>query len=206
MRQRDQAKELADSSGLISHRMKYCKLRNHVTKINRGKKKEYYKNKINDSKNNGKQLWKILNQIMGRSSYQTNSFIEANGEFLTKPAEIATYFNNYFTNKVETLRENMSPSDGSSSCKLIENHIMNDKNCQFDFKNVSCLDIENLLSSLPCDKPAGTDMLDGKLLRISSAYIAKPISHIFNKCLTYGVCPKAWKEAKIIPLPKDKKK
>ena len=123
MKQRDQAKKLSDLSGLVSDKLIYCKLRNHVTKINRVSKKEYYKNKINDSKNNGKQLWKILNQIMGRSSHHTNSFIEINGAFLTKPVDIANYFNNYFTNKFENLRVQMTPSDVSFSCTLIENCI-----------------------------------------------------------------------------------
>ena len=206
MKQRDQAKQLAELSGVLSDRLTYCKLRNQVTKINRSSKKEYYQNKINDSKNDSKQLWKILNQIMGRSSQQTHSFIEINGAFLTKPVDIANYFNNYFTSKVENLRAIMTPSDGSSSCALIENYIMKEKNCQFDFMEVTISDIVKLLSLLPCDKPAGTDMLDSKLLRIASCYVSSPICHIFNKCFKYGVFPKAWKEAKIIPLPKDKKK
>lgn len=144
---------------------------------------------------------------MGRSSHLSNSFIEINCAFITKPAEIASYFNNYFTSKVDNLREKMSHSDGSSSCSLIENHIiMNDKGCHFDFMQVSIPDIENPLSTLPCEKPAGTDMLDGKLLKIVSCYISVPICHIFNLCLKYGVCFKVWKEAKVIPLLKDKRK
>ena len=133
MKQRNQAKKLADSPGLLSDTLIYRKLRNRVTKINRSTKKVHYKNKINDSRNDGKQLWNIFTQIMGRSTTCQNSFIEVDGAYLTKPKEIATYFNNYFTNKVENLRGNMMPSDGSSTCILIENHIMKGKSCQFDF-------------------------------------------------------------------------
>ena len=49
-------------------------------------------------------------------------------------------------------------------------------------------------------------MLDGKLLRIAACHVSAPICHIFNKSLRHGVCPGVWKEAKVIPLSKDKKK
>ena len=104
--------------------------------MNRNTKKVHYKNKINDSRNDGKLLWKIFNQIMGRSTTRQNTFIKVDGAQLTKPMEIATYFKNYFTNKVENLRGNMTPSDGSS-CILIENHMMKGKSCQFDFVPVN---------------------------------------------------------------------
>lgn len=51
----------------------------------------------------------------------------------------------------------------------------------------------------------GTDNLDSRLLKLSAVHISKPTCHIFNKCLISGVCPKLWKEGKIIPLPKDTK-
>lgn len=36
--------------------------------------------------------------------------------------------------------------------------------------------------------------------------VTTPICHMFNQCLSYGVHPTMWKEAKIIPLAKDKNK
>ena len=142
---------------------------------------------------------------MGRSSHQTNSLIENNGTFLTKPVEIANYFNNYFVIKVDGLRKGLMPVDGTSSCTLIEKCMMKNKNCKFDFVQIAVPDINKLLLSLPIEKPAGTDNLDGKLLRLAAAYISTPICHIFNRCLTNGVCLRIWKEAKIIPIPKDSK-
>ena len=45
-----------------------------------------------------------------------------------------------------------------------------------------------------------TSWPDGALL------VASPVAHIFNQSLKWGVCPQAWKEVKIIPLPKNAKK
>ena len=63
--------------------------------------------------------------------------------------------------------------------------------------------MENLLS-INNDKP-GIDNLDGKLLRMVADSIATPICHVFNLSLEEGVCPQAWREAKVIPLPKSGK-
>jgi len=49
---------------IIGGQINYCKLRNKVTKINKRKKKEYYKNRIDSVKHDGKKLWHILNEIM----------------------------------------------------------------------------------------------------------------------------------------------
>ena len=92
-----------------------------------------------------------------------------------------------------------------ATCTLIEKCMMKNKNCKFDFVQTAVPDINKLLLSLTIEKPAGTDNVDGKLLRLAAAYISTLICHIFNRCLTNGFCPRFWKEAKIIPIPKDSK-
>jgi hypothetical protein len=39
-------------------------------------------------------------------------------------------------------------------------------------------------------------------VRMVADSIATPISHIFNLSLEENVCPQAWREDKVIPLPK----
>ena len=42
----------------------------------------------------------------------------------------------------------------------------------------------------------------GKLLRMVTDSIATPICQIFNLSLVESLCPQAWREAKVIPVPK----
>lgn len=49
--------------------------------------------------------WKTLNYIMGRSGDNTPSFIESDGTFITKPQDIANYFNEYFVGKMKKLKK-----------------------------------------------------------------------------------------------------
>ena len=53
----DEAKGFANKSGCTSDWQTYCKLRNHMTKLNIKKKKLYIEKKMNDSK----KLWSTLN-------------------------------------------------------------------------------------------------------------------------------------------------
>lgn len=79
-------------------------MRNQVTKLNRSMKKEYYMQRINAVKQDGKELWKTFNEIMGRRTTGGASFVESEGMFLAKPSDIANYFNDFFINKVYALR------------------------------------------------------------------------------------------------------
>jgi hypothetical protein len=47
--------------------------------------------------------------------------------------------------------------------------------------------------------------VDGKLLRMVADCIARPICHVFNQSLKECVCAQVWKEATVIPLPKNSK-
>lgn len=141
---------------------------------------------------------------MGRRNTSTPSYIESEGVFITKPLEIANYFNDYFTGKVEKLRQEMPNSNCEASYAHIRDKIMN-KECTFELCKVSIAEVEKLLLSINNDKPTGSDNIDSKVLKNVAAQIAAPICHIFNLSFGGNTCPLIWKEARVIPLPKNTK-
>ena len=48
-----------------------------------------------------------LNEIMGRKTNLTPSFIKSDGLFIRKPFDVANYFNDYLFGKVGKLRQEM---------------------------------------------------------------------------------------------------
>ena len=46
---------------------------------------------------------------------------------------LENYFNEYFTGKVDKLRNALIPTDGSMSYTLIKDDIMKEKQCMFEF-------------------------------------------------------------------------
>ena len=103
MKQRDQAKKTAVTTGYKVDWEVYRKLRNSVTKLNRNRKKLYYENRINDSRNDNKKLWNTLNDLLGRNTKSSPSYLEVEGNFITKPTDIGNYFNNYFIEKYKEM-------------------------------------------------------------------------------------------------------
>lgn len=82
MSQRDEAKRTPQITGSITDRQKYCKLRNHVTKLNQKKKKQHYVIQLSRKINDGKKLWSTLNDIMGRHISLQPHFMESGGTFI----------------------------------------------------------------------------------------------------------------------------
>ena len=97
----------------------------------------------------------------------------------------------------------MLPTSNTLSCSNIEEQIMKGKNCHFELKKVNVEKVKQLLLSINNDKPSGKDNLDGKLLKMVASDVAGPVCHIFNASIASGVFPMGWKEAKVIPLPKN---
>ena len=205
MSQRNQAKEKAQNSGCTKDREKYCKLRNQVTKINQRKKKQYFALQLTRTKNDPKKLWSMLNDIMGRKTSPQPTFIESGGIFITKPKEIADHLNIFFRSKVNKLRKDSSRrADNSSTIVNIKDY-MKDKLCQFEFSELTVETVVRLVKVVCGDKQPGMDGIDGKLIGMAVDYVVQPIRHILNTSLKLSIFPQVWKDAKIIPLPKDKK-
>ena len=56
------------------------------------------------------------------------------------------------------------------------------------------------LSTLDTSKATGLDGIGPRLLTISSRIITKSITYIVNKCISNGIFPSLWKQAKVNPL------
>ena len=110
MIERDEAKV----SGSPTDCQTYCKLRNHETKLKKKKKKLHYETKINYTKNDRKKLWSTLNYILGNVIV-----IESDGSFITRPTDIANYFNYFFIGKISKLRDDMQATNSDTTYQRI---------------------------------------------------------------------------------------
>ena len=114
MVERDETKGMVNKSGCTTDWQMYCKLRNHVNKLNKKKKKLHYETKINDIKNDSKK------------ANSTPSFVESEGSFITKPTDIANYFNYFFIGKIGKLRHDMPATNADTTHPSISDQIMKD--------------------------------------------------------------------------------
>ncbi len=109
----------------------------------------------------------------------------------------------FFSSKVQKLRKEISyVTENNFTIFSIKNY-MRGKNCYFEFSELGEETVKRLIKSVCKDKQPGIDNID-KLIRLAIDYVSGPIRHIFNMSLKQSIFPQAWKEAKIMPLTKDR--
>jgi len=64
------------------------------------------------------------------------------------------------------------------------------------------LEIKNVIRRLKGNYAAGCDEIPEVLVKHCSEYIAKPLTHVFNLSVKFGIFPDAMKIAKIPPFLK----
>ena len=101
---------------------KTCK--NKLTHLIRIAKKNYFKEKFDMHRNNGKKTWETIGEILknkNRKTTVTDTFITPNGKTCTDKTETANNFNKYFTTVGNTLAANL-PQTGNDPIELIESN------------------------------------------------------------------------------------
>ena len=91
-----------------------------------------------------------MNNILRGNNKSTPAYLENEGEFFTKPSDIAKHLNDYFINKINNLKNTKS--------NTLINKMMDGKTCSFKFKSVSGSKVELLLMTCK-NKPPGVDYL-----------------------------------------------
>uniref|UniRef100_A0A1A8N7A3 Reverse transcriptase domain-containing protein n=1 Tax=Nothobranchius pienaari TaxID=704102 RepID=A0A1A8N7A3_9TELE len=203
MRQRDKLKLEAIKTNQLETWCGYRKIRNIVTKLNKNKKQLYYQRRIIEAKLDHAKVWGALNELMRVKERKAPTVLEADGVFLTKPKEIADYLKQFFINKIKTLNNTREErKDENTSYQRIKDDIMQMKDCEFKFMEVSEDYIKKLILNSK-DKPPGMDDIDIRLLKLVVDFILLPVSHIINISFNQSIFPAQWKKAKVIPLIKN---
>ena len=91
-------------------RVQYNKLRNKVTKTIRQTKVGYFRNKVEENKNNPKLLWKQFKSIgyRNKSKEKSRIVLEINNEKCFDSKKITDFMCNFFTNVAKTLQDKIT--------------------------------------------------------------------------------------------------
>ena len=175
----------------------YKKQRNKVTSLVRKAKKAYF-NKVIESNESIAILWRITNQLLGKTT---------NNKTSNTTTFTATQFNEYFTElSTNLIKENYGLDDKEyiTSSKL--ESFIKDRNVNENFQ-IPLLreeDTFKYINHLKNKKSSGTDKVNVFFLKLALPYINTPLTHIYNASISNGIFPDKLKEAKVIPIHKSK--
>ena len=211
MNLRDRLRETANQSQSQLDWNLYRTQRNKCTKIVRENKKEHFENlfkKCEDTRDVGK----LYNTVKSQLGWNTNgppTSMLVDGKITKSSQLIANAQLKYYKTKIENLMNNLPIPDMDPTYwlrKCIERWGRHaDARPEFDFREVTLAETDNLLKSLGNSATFGHDEIDAKTLKILAKHTIKPIKHLINLSLKHKKFAMRWKIGRIIPLFKGKK-
>ncbi len=202
MKERDMTrKKMTQANGLNkeSLRASYKQLRNKAINQMRTDTREQNSTRISGAKNEG-EVWKIVNEIIKPKSDQKIVLTSTRGE-LSEDIEVATRFNEFFVEKIETLKEKIDPSYIEDPLTKIKRKVEN-KNLTFRLKQVSVKEVHKIMKNMSKKKSKGIDGVSQECLLLGLDVLAAPLTKIINNSITSGKFPDQWKEAIVVPILK----
>ena len=136
---------------------------------------------------------------MGWKSKGIPTQLSIGNQLVTSAKKIAQHMNEFFLNKVDTIRAGMTAARFTMH-KVFE--IMSTKSCKLQLSHVTLSKVEKVLKSLSNSRSTGTDELDNFSLKLAADLVAQPVHHIVTLSITQKKFPQSWKYSKVIPLHK----
>ena len=175
---------------------------NKILKSNiREAKSIYYENSFLKFKNDIKQTWTVIKDIISKNKKTKDlpEYFVENGVCVTDKNTIANKFNRYFTNIGPELAEKITPPGCDKSFK---NYLKKRTACQFEFKQVTVEMVDKIFDKVKSKTSTGIDGLSNKLIKSIKDEILEPVTHIINQSFLTGKFPDKLKLAKIVPIYK----
>lgn len=185
----------------------YTALKNELQTCNRAlkyciqqAKRTYYESLFDKYKNDTKNTWLCINQILNRKQNKKDypsSFI-IDGKTVENHSIIADEFNKYYSEIGPTLASKIHTTH-NTSCMDYMPHI---GNLNFKFQPSTPEDVINIINSLKPTNSRGWDQMSNQLLKHIKFELSIPISNLINQSVKTGIFPNRLKMAKIIPIYK----
>ena len=176
-----------------------------LQKVKRTSKKNYYGCKCIEFKNNTKKLWRIINEVSGKSNNKDNLIdsLKVDNLHVYESQKIANTFGNYFATVGEKFA-NKIPKPNST----IEEYLAKIRQNENSLFMNPCTESEvlKLIGQLPRKASGGHDNISNILLKEIGPTILPVLVEIFNESIKNGIFPNTMKLAEVIPLYKGKER
>ena len=163
-------------------------------------KRSFYESCFLKFKNDIKQTWITIKNILNKNSVQ-NKFPEyflINGKHVSDPGVIANSFNMYYTNIGPDLAASIVPPLN----KCFDEYLTSPVSQEFNFQLTNSTIVGKIIENLKPKTSVDIDGMSSKLLKYIQPIVTKPLTLIINQMITTGIFPQKLKEARVIPLYK----
>ena len=183
----------------------YKKLRNKCVGLTRKDMREAVESEMNS---NSASAWRALNMLrrkeQSKNDPPTKLLIE--DKVVTDPLKIATTMNEFFTNKILKLQEQMATNEPTEDpIEHMKKHLPEDIS-ELDWELVSQNEVVEAIRQAKNGRSSGPDGISNWILKVAPNEFAASLTLLYNKSISTATFPSAWKHATVIPLWKKNSK
>lgn len=195
MQQRDMAYRAARTSKSCEDWETFRQIRNKTVDMCRKAKREYLKERLDDSKKDPKRMWKVLKEILkGNDNGKEYRELRYNNVKISNREEMAEMFNKYFVDSVAQLRKYEWIEDG------LDYMTYTDSTMEV-FQKIEEDNLKSIVRKLP-NKSGMEEGITVEVMKFVVEASGHKIANIVNKSLEQGIFPDEWKESIVVPIPK----
>ena len=171
---------------------------NTLKKLIRTSKLEYYHNKFSKFKNDIKNTWLTIKEVINKNKSKNNApdSININGNMITDTPSMVNEFNNYFANIGPLLASQIITPPNKSFKQYLTNPVKN----PFKFQTIQSEDVLKVINKLKSKTSHGQDKISTILLKSIKNELCGPLTIIINQSIRTGTFPDLLKIAKITPI------
>ena len=180
-------------------RKKFLSERSKVEKLVKLSKRNYYYNRFNNCIGDSRQVFKILNEIIGKCPRSGNVPLLKNGDLeIDNNQEIANHLNDHFANIASKLLASL-PSDSRESHETYSKY--NAPQSMFLHK-ITIFEVLEIIENLKAKQSTGVDEISNIIIKKVSNVIAPYLTYLINLSFESGQNPEQLKSTKIQPFLK----
>ena len=156
----------------------------------------------------GTSAWKALNMLRSKAKSANGppNKLLLDGKVETDSLKMATAMNQYFTNKITKLKEEMEKeTPDMDPVEFMKGHLPDNINT-LDWDLISTEETEEEIVKLKNSSSVGPNGISNWLMKTAAKALAVPLTLIFNLSISSALFPSSWKHAIVIPLWKKKSK
>ena len=200
MKERDTLQKKASETGSREDWVKFKSVRNKINNRLKYEERYWQKAKLDQCGDNSKSVWKNVKGILNWKSSGSPNQLFYKGALVTKSQDLADAQNEYFVDKITTIRENLPPPTSDPLSKL--RAIMQGRQCSFSLSAVHPDEVEKIISGLSNSNSFGLDNIDTYAIKLIKTEILPALTHVINLSISTQEFPLVWKRSKIVPLHK----
>lgn len=182
----------------LINRIKFKRYSNVLKRSIREAESTYYQTEIRKKASNMRETWAVINKLLNRPASNKTQLTKVklkSGSITSDAKEMASYFNEYFSNIAENLAgkiplSNNSPIDYLKS--TISGSLVNNFTNKYE--------IEIIIDKLKNKFSSGPDEIPTSVIKAGKHCISDALSSIINVSLSTGIFPDALKIAKVTPV------